>query len=512
MSFNATLSAPDQKARLAIQRRSLLWRIHLWAALIASPFIIGAILTGILYVFTPQIEGVLHGRLDKVTPAGQAYMLDELIETAIKSAPSGWRLHSVVPAYTELDSAKVAFVPPAAARNMGSAARPQAHHSEHDASGAIATQGNKLSGGHGSHGANGDHAGTGISTPPENTKRSGRFLPGSFGLPKNSVVVYVDPYRNVTLGSLAEAERFNVWARKLHSTYLVDGLRWTIEFAASWTLVMLVTGVFLWRPDANTRSAKNQTLKGRAKWRHWHAWSGVMFSLITAAILVTGLTWSRNAGQQVKLVRDVIGQQSPRIPAHFKSTTPDDFPASGATPANAPQSKILSWNSAWEAVRLNAPDVAVQLNAPVGRDGFWRANHIDRGDPTKRFDLLLDAYNGKPLFYSGWSDQPWFGKATAIGIPFHRGEFGLWNQILLGVFGFGLLFSFISGWTIYLKRRRQGVLGMPPLVPGAWTSASPLAYLGGALMLLAMPLLALSAVGVLAVEVLFFLKARKSAH
>ena len=53
------------------QRRSALWRIHFWAALLASPFALAAALTGLLYVFTPQIEHRLYAHLDQVTPQAQ---------------------------------------------------------------------------------------------------------------------------------------------------------------------------------------------------------------------------------------------------------------------------------------------------------------------------------------------------------------------------------------------------------------------------------------------------------
>lgn len=502
-----------KRAQIAQQRHSLLWRIHLWAAIIASPFLIGAILTGLLFVFTPQIESFLYHDIDRVTPAGEPHSLDVLISSAKKSAPDGWRLHSVIPAYTLNDSVKVAFVPPTANRVQAVRAGLQQDHSEHNSNPEKPRDGGQggdarvVSADSTDHSAHGAH-----QAPPaaaQQTRNSG-FLRGSFGLPKNSLVLYVDPYRNAVLGSLPEAQRFNVWARRLHSTYLTEGFRWAIELAASWTLVMLVTGVFLWWPSAHNPLTSGRSLKGRGQWQHWHAWTGVVFSVISASIVVTGLTWSRNAGDQVRLVRDALGQQSPRIPASFKSTVPSNLSSSVRLGETMISSGMLSWQGAWEAVKANSPDVAVQIMAPVGREGFWRANHVDRGDPTKRFDLLLDAYNGKSLFYSGWNDQPLFGKATAIGIPFHRGEFGVWNQALLAMFGFGLLFSFISGWIMFFTRRRKGLLGLPALLPGAWRSAPLLAYPVAAFMLFMMPLLALSSFAVFAVEGLLLLKSKRA--
>ncbi|MCQ6458596.1 PepSY domain-containing protein, partial [Vibrio parahaemolyticus] len=82
---------------------------------------------------------------------------------------------------------------------------------------------------------------------------------------------------------------------------------------------------------------------------------------------------------------------------------------------------------------------------------------------------------------------------TAIGIPFHRGEFGWWNQALLLLFGASVLFSLVSGWVMFFKRRLPGSLGLPRLLPGAWTSPSALAWLLAAAMCALMPLLLISA-------------------
>ena len=437
-------------AQTQARRRSLLWRLHFWSALIASPFLLVACLTGLLYVFTPQIERYLHGHLDTVASQAQARPLDDAVLAARQIAPQGWSLHSVVPAFDPDDSVRVAFTPPMQDKAKGT--------------------------GHGGHGGQGAIAGAAEAKP--------QFLRPNFGIPPRAVVVYVNPYTAEVLGQLKESERFATWARKLHSNLQQgDGWRWLIELAASWTLVMLVTGVFLWWPRPGQSGVPQAGVKGRLAWRQWHGFLGVALGLISAVILTSGLTWSQNAGGQIKWARDATGQTPPRTPASFKSTVND-----GAKP--------LTWEQAAQAIRREAPPVSMMVMAPKGPDGVWRANQMDKGDPTQRFDLLLDAFSGQRLYYSGWSDQTVFGKATAIGIPFHRGEFGIWNQALLLVFGLGLLFSLLSGGVMFLNRRASGANFWPPVMQGAWQSVSVWAWVGGLLMLTAMPLLALTAVPV----------------
>lgn len=431
-------------APLKARRRSLLWRLHFWSALIASPFVLVACLTGLLYVFTPQIERALHGHLDTVVPQAESRPLDEAVAAAQNVVPEDWVLHSVIPAFEADDSVRVAFTAP--------------------------MQDKAKSGGHSGHGG------------ASKADGKSQFLRPNFGIPARATVVYVNPYTAEVLGQLKESDRFATWARKLHSSLQQgDSWRWMIELAASWTMVMLVTGVFLWWPVAGQSGLPQKNAKGRIAWRQWHAFMGVALGLISFVIITTGLTWSQNAGSQIKWARDATGQTPPRIPAQFKSTV-----SAGAQP--------LTWEQAVTAIRRQAPSVSMMVMAPKGPEGVWRANQMDKGDPTKRFDLLLDAYSGEKLFYSGWAEQTAFGKATAIGIPFHRGEFGLWNQVLLFVFGAGILFSLVSGWVMFFKRRQASSAFLPAVLPGAWRSVSPWAVLGGAFMLVAMPVLTMSAV------------------
>lgn len=441
--------------QLHARRRSLLWRVHFWSALIASPFVLVACLTGLLYVFTPQIERAWHGHLDTVQPQAQtqARPLDDAVAAARQAAPEGWNLHSVIPAFEPDDSVRVAFTAPMSEKAQGSG-----------------------HGGHAGHGGGGS------------AQAKPAFLRPNFGIPSRAMVVYVNPYTAEVLGQLKESERFATWARKLHSSLQQgDGWRWMIELAASWTMVMLITGGFLWWPRSGQSGLPQARAKGRLAWRQWHAFLGVALGVITFIILATGLTWSQYAGSQVKWARDATGQTPPRIPAHFQSKVPDV-----GTP--------LNWQQALEAIQREAPSVSMMLMAPKGPAGVWRANQVDRGDPTRRFDLLLDAYSGQRLYYSGWADQTAFGKATAIGIPFHRGEFGVWNQVILFVFGAGVLFSLVSGWVMFFKRRKSGSAFFPALVPGAWRSVSPWGWLSGALLLIVMPVLSISAVPVALVE------------
>jgi uncharacterized iron-regulated membrane protein len=437
MTKPVSISLPEL-ADLGARRRSLYARIHFWAALIASPFTLIAALTGLLYLFTPQIEARLYRHLDHVAPAASMLPLDAAVASARRSAPPGLAVQSVLPPYATTDPAKVIFAPAEGQSN-----------------------------GH-------QHA---VQAPARAAA--------------NTLTVFVNPYDGQVLGTQMEQDRFSWWAKNLHSRLLQgDGWRWMIELAASWLMVMLLTGVVLWWPRAGQPGLPQRGKQGRAAWRQWHAFAGVALAILSLVMVATGLTWSKHAGDQVRALRDITGQTPPRVPRQLHS-----MPTGGAQP--------LDWQRAWLRARTLAPDVAMQLTPPKGPHGVWLASATDRAQPGKRFDLALGAYTGQRIYYSGWDQQSAFGQATAVGIPFHRGEFGLWNQALLLLFAAGMLFSMLSGWAMFFKRRRAGLPGLPRLLPGAWRAVPPGAVVLGVALCVLMPLLAISAPAVLVLELIF---------
>jgi uncharacterized iron-regulated membrane protein len=438
---------------LLARRISLFWRVHFWAAIIASPFALIATLTGILYVFTPQIEAVLYKKLDYVTPINTVRSLDDAIGAAKLAAPTTWRLHSAVPNFSANDTIKVYFVPPASSRSITGAVQEHNHGSTQSTTNPIA-----------------------VPKP-------------SFGLPAQAITVYVNPYTAEVVGSLANKDRFNSWAKKLHSTLLQnDAWRWMIELAASWLMVMLLTGLYLWWPRKAQAFLPEANSKGRKWWKQWHSFIGVSLSVMSLIILSTGLTWSKYAGDQIRSLRDAVGQASPQVPQGLKSIITEGQAA-------------LNWQTLWDTAKAQTPDVAIQMTPPREPNGTWRIASFDRSQPEKRFDLVLDAYSGKSLYYAGWDKQTAFGKATAIGIPFHRGEFGWWNQALLLLFGFSVLFSLVSGWVMFFKRRQTGTFMLPRLLPGAWSSASVGMWFTAVALCSLMPLLAISTTAVAIFEI-----------
>jgi uncharacterized iron-regulated membrane protein len=380
----------------------LFWRVHFWAGLITAPIVLFAALTGLLYVFTPQIESRVHANVDHVPVDASLAPLDAQLAAA-RAAMDGAAPRSIVPAFEAGDTTQVFFAAPPSA------------HAGH------------VMAGEKSH----DH-----------------------GLPQGHIV-YVDPYTAQVVGRLAEMERFKTWAKKLHSSALQgNGWRWVIELAASWMLVMVATGLYLWWPRPQVQGGPGWRAlvprwgRGRTTWRDLHASLGLLMSGVLLVVLVTGLTWSRHAGENFRAAQEALGQTSPQPPKNLRSG-----PWEGRSP--------LSLQAVFETARANAPEVQMQLTPPKGPDGVWRVESFRTGQPQRRFALILDSGSGRVLFRSGWQDLPVVPKATAVGIPFHRGEFGAWNQALLALAALVAIFSVVSGVVMWWRRRPARRVGVP---------------------------------------------------
>ncbi|WKB52882.1 PepSY-associated TM helix domain-containing protein [Eleftheria terrae] len=432
-------SNPSAAAPAPATLAPLLWRLHFWAGLLVAPLLVFAAVTGLLYTASPQLEAWLHADLDRVRVSGPPRSLDDQVNAVLQAYPDQ-ALRFVVPPIEPGQTTQVYL------------RAPHEHH-----------------GGGGGH----DH-----------------------GLPAGTIV-YVDPYTAQPVGSLAELQRFKTWTKKLHSSALQgDGWRWLMELAASWLLVMLVTGLYLWWPWRRGGRGWQAVLPRRghgrrAAWRELHALGGALMSLLLLVIVSTGLTWSRYAGENFRLAQQALDQRTPSAPPGLRSTPP-------AAPA-AP----LSLQAIHERARPVAAGVQMQLTPPERPDGVWRIENFDRSQPTRRFSLVLDSYSGAVLFRTGWSDFALLPKATAVGIPFHRGEFGLWNQLVLAGVALGTLFSVVSGLIMWWMRRPRGRLAAPPLQwqqlrAAPWWLALAAVLLGLALPVFGWSLLALATFELLA--------------
>lgn len=107
-----------------------------------------------------------------------------------------------------------------------------------------------------------------------------------------------------------------------------------------------------------------------------------------------------------------------------------------------------------------APGYALSL--PEGPTGVYSAA-VYPHDLARQRVVHLDQYSGKPLLDVGYADYGPAAKAMEWGINVHMGqEYGPANQLVLLAVCIAIVLMAVSAAAMWWKRRPRGALGVPP--------------------------------------------------
>ena len=140
----------------------------------------------------------------------------------------------------------------------------------------------------------------------------------------------------------------------------------------------------------------------------------------------------------------------------------------------------------------------VRILPPIRQGGSW----FVRSDSQNRMlqdTYTLDPANGAVLHYEGFDRQPWIDRVVSMGISYHEGQlFGILNQAvgLFAAFSAGALA--ISSVVMWWRRRPAGVLGAPVALRSP--SFTPVLVAVGVLLAITFPMLGVSGLCLFVVE------------
>ncbi len=307
-------------------------------------------------------------------------------------------------------------------------------------------------------------------------------------------MVAVNPYTGDVIDSWQRRQGWYDFADNIHSDLLLGtpGDR-LLEIAAGLSIVLVVTGLYLWWPRETTLAralVPDFRATGRTLWKSLHVTIGVYLSVLLLLFLLTGMSWTGIWGS--KLV-----QAWSTFPAEKWNNVPlsDDTHASmnhgpatdvpwalEQTPMPASGSQAgTDVIAAGQPVTIDSVAGiagALGFNAryrvayPKGDTGVWTINQdtmsSDADDPFADRTVHIDRYTGKVLANVGFADYSLAGKAMAVGVPFHMGLMGLWNLALNTLVCLGVVFLCVSGVVMWWMRRPSGAAFrvFAPKVPG----------------------------------------------
>lgn len=268
---------------------------------------------------------------------------------------------------------------------------------------------------------------------------------------------FVDPGTGRIAGLYDEKSSFFGIVLQLHRRLFLGSFgRLLVELTASWGIVLLITGGYLWWPRGRGKAEAlgygvwRARLHGtlRTVLRDWHAVIG-FYSWTTAAfVLGTGLFFTQLFGPSYNWVSS---QASPPAPPAPKSS------------AHGGRAQI-ALAAAVAAAEPHLPGVGpVRVLLPTNPSDTFKVSRRANDSPTLRATVHVDAYSGEVVGTQGWESASAMQKVRMSVYPIHVGSiFGLTTKILALLTCVALILLAVTGVWMWWRRRPRGTWGLPP--------------------------------------------------
>ncbi|MFP1678481.1 PepSY-associated TM helix domain-containing protein [Alloalcanivorax sp. C16-2] len=333
--------------------------------------------------------------------------------------------------------------------------------------------------------------------------------------------VFVDPSDGAVLGDYVYSHTLVGFADRMHgSLLLAEGGDALVELAASWALILVVTGLYLWWPRGRGGGFRFRRRRGRARWREVHRLTGVYAALLIVFLIVTGLPWAGFWGDRVltpvsnalgmgyppqlrhhdggsgKTLLDTLGeapwalQQAP-LPAVPEPAHDHHHHALGA----APDTSVAAINRVHRALVDHGLPLAYRVSIPAEAGEPYSA-YTYPARPQGQRTLHLDS-EGRVLVDTGFAEYGAIAKAVEYGVALHMGNyFGRANQVVMLLACVAIVALVITGLVMWWRRRPAGGFGAPAAPPVRARTLVPLLVV----VLVLLPLAGLSLLLVLIVD------------
>lgn len=317
--------------------------------------------------------------------------------------------------------------------------------------------------------------------------------------------VFVDPYQEKVLGELGISDSIYAWADDTHGTFMLGltGDR-MIEIAVSFTILLVITGMFLWWPRSGVTFKEALSItrhKGRLFWRNLHSVIGVWLSVILIFFCLSGLAWasvwggsmlqawstfpmdkSANNVSSTLTHEDLNIKGLKQIPWGLEQSTLPESESEIVQAVNKSTTATNIPHMTLDTIVFAAKEIGFtqfQVFIPQSETGVFTASASsmskDIENATDDRTVHFDQYTGEVLADVGYEDYSLAAKAMAVGISLHMGQWGIWNYIVNTLFCLGIITICITGIVMWWIRRPTSKvrLGAPtkPKNLTAWKQA-----------------------------------------
>lgn len=398
---------------------NLAWRWHFYAGLFVAPFMVLLALTGIIYLFKPQLDPLMYGHLLTVPAAERALSADEQLQRAKAAYPQG-TLSKYLPPADATSSAQ--FVMHDGGREMTVFVDP--------------------------------YRGTVLGTQDakNNLQAIARALHGE-------LMIGTVGDRLVELAAgwavMLVISGMYLWWPRGKSSSGVLWPRFNTRGRVFWRDLHVVTGFW------GAALLLVMLLSGMAWTGFWGKQYADLWNRFPAAM------WNNvpTSDQQARVLNTATQQTVPWAMENTPMPVSGDHAEHmnhGAMHA-APAAPTINLQQVVDLATSRKVEPGYSITPPTTAEGVFTVS-VFANDPRNDATLHVDQYTGKVLADVRWEHYNGVARATETGVMLHEGKmFGWVNQLIVLLICLMILLSAVSGVVIWWKRRPVGGLGVPPL-------------------------------------------------
>ncbi|MCG3864269.1 MULTISPECIES: PepSY domain-containing protein [unclassified Photobacterium] len=287
---------------------------------------------------------------------------------------------------------------------------------------------------------------------PEQMNTATKFIAGRFS---SESYIYVDRYTGEVTGLFARKDTLMQKVRKFHGELLLGKSgSWITELIASWLVVLIITGLYLFFPRSisGIKSLFIVRVKQgkRIFYRDLHTVSGFWLSMALLVVLAGGLPWTELFGSNYKLLRDTTETGYPK---GFNGKGLKSSEQQGANSQALDDIVLLAQHKQLAGT--------VTISIPTKSSGIFSISNRAK-DLYQQKKIHVDQYNGKTIAEYSWDEVGILSHGRQIVMRIHQGElFGQANWFFM--FGISVMTAILSlsALVSYCLRKPKKSLGLP---------------------------------------------------